>query len=101
MSPSVAAPFVQAWLSSGSTFQRAAILFGRYSDEPEVTNNPGAVRATVHALYEPPQENAKDFVRFLRDPHEQPIHALAQRLGIEVVGWMLTTVERKGEKVSK
>ena len=38
MSPSVAAPFVQAWLSSGSTFQRAAILFGRYSDEPEVTN---------------------------------------------------------------
>ncbi len=99
MSPSVAARFVQGWLNSGSTFQRAAILFGRYSDEPEVSNNPGAIRATVHALYEPPQENAKDYVRFLRDPHEAAIHALATRLGIEVVGWMVTTPPgREGEK---
>jgi len=98
MSPFVATPFIQAWLNSGSNFQRAAILFGRYSDEPDETNNPGAIRATVHALYEPPQENAKDFVRFLRDPHEGAIHALAARLGIEVVGWMVTTVERSGDK---
>jgi hypothetical protein len=99
MSPTVAARFVQAWLSSGSTFQRAAILFGRYSDEPEISNNPGAIRATVHALYEPPQENAAEYVRFLRDPHEATIHNLSNRLGLEVVGWMVTTPPgREGEK---
>lgn len=85
-------------MRSGSLFQRAAILFGRYQDEPAETNNPGAIRAVVHSLYEPPQENAKDFVRFLKDPNEKLIHDLSSRLGLEVVGWILTTPPRSGEK---
>ena len=68
-------------------------------DEPVETNNPGAIRAIVHSLYEPPQENAKDFVRFLKDPNEKLIHQISQKLGLEVVGWIVTTAERKGDKV--
>lgn len=96
--PSLIRGFYTAWMKSGSVFQRAAILFGRYAPEPESTNNPGAVRASVYALYEPPQENAKDFVRFLKDPAEKQIHSLAAKLGLEVVGWIVTTQERKGDK---
>ena len=96
--PQLIQNFYTQWMRSGSTFQRAAILFGRYVDEPVETNNPGAIRANVFALYEPPQESAKDFVRFLKDPHEKTIHALAARCGLEVVGWIVTTVERTGEK---
>ena len=96
--PRLIQDFYGSWMRSGSTFHRAAILFGRYQPEPASTNNPGAVRANVHALYEPPQENAKDFVRFLKDPHEKVIHQLALKLGLEVVGWIVTTLERKGDK---
>lgn len=91
-------PFYTNWMRSGSTFQRAAILLGRYMEEPAETNNPGAIRAVVHALYEPPQENARNFVRFLKDSNEKLIHSLSQKLGLEVVGWVVTTAERLGEK---
>jgi len=96
--PQILQSFYQNWCRTGSTFQRAAILFGTYSDESAETNNPGAVRANVYALYEPPQENAKDFVRFLKDPHESTMHEVVRRLGLDVVGWVVATMPREGEK---
>ena len=75
-------------------FQRAAILFGTYADsrhhkQPRRHTRNGAriVRATTG-------ERQKT-VRFLRDPHEQQIHTLATKLGLEVVGWIVTAVNTK------
>ena len=56
-------PFYSTWMRGNTAKERAAILFGRYVPEPAETNNPGAVRALVHALYEPPQEGFKGGVR--------------------------------------
>jgi hypothetical protein len=79
--------------------QKAAVLFGQYQDEPEETKNPGAIRAIVHALYEPPQAyTPAGGVRFLRDIDEDNVHQIAETCGLVPVGWVITTTERKGSK---
>ena len=90
------APFYSHWLHSGKGAERAAILIGRYVPEPAETNNPGAVRAEVHALYEPPQEAIKGGVRFLKDDKERAVHEVARRCGMETVGWVLNVERREG-----
>ena len=87
-------PFYSSWMRDNTAKEKAAILFGRYVPEPAETNNPGAVRALVHALYEPPQEGMKGGVRFLKDEREKAVHDVAKRLGLEAVGWVLN-VERR------
>lgn len=48
--------FYRAWTQEQRrATQRAAFLFGKHIDEPAESQNPGAVRAVVAALYEPPQ----------------------------------------------
>jgi len=91
-------PWYFSWVRKGTDKQRAAILFGKYLPEPEETKNQGAIRAQVYALYEPPQEGLATGVRFLRDPDEKTVHEVAERLGIEPVGWIITTMPRSGEK---
>jgi hypothetical protein len=81
------------------TKQRAAILFGKFEAEPEETKNPGAVRAFIYAAYEPPQEFAdKTGVRFVRDEKEKIVQEIASRLGLDAVGWVVTSQARSGEK---
>jgi len=92
--------FYRRWLSKGAENQRAAILFGTYMDEPEATQLRGAVRAQVQAMYEPPQEalSGKKGVRFLKDPNEASVVAVAGWLGLQPVGWIIATLPRSGAK---
>ena len=87
-------PFYSSWMRGNTAKEKAAVLFGRYVPEPAETHNPGAVRAQVHALYEPPQEGSKGGVRFLKDEREAAVHEVAKRLGLEAVGWVVA-VERR------
>ena len=87
-------PFYSTWLRSNTAKEKAAVLFGRYVPEPAETHNPGAVRALVHALYEPPQEGVKGGVRFLKDDKERAVHEVAKRLGLEAVGWVVNSEPR-------
>ena len=91
-------PFYTSWVRSGTNKQRAAILFGRYIDEPAETNNPGAIRALALALYEPPQEGKANSITFTRDDREATVHAVASWLGMEPVGWIVATLPRSGDK---
>jgi len=92
-------PFYQNWIRKGEKQQRAAMLFGTYIDEPEETKNPGAIRAEVQALYEPPQAALQTGgVRFINDPNEKNAYAIAKLFDLEVVGWVVTTTVREGAK---
>jgi hypothetical protein len=67
-------------------------------DEPDEHKNAGAVRAIVQALYVPPQERLPSGVRFLMDPNEKYVPEVAEALGLEPVGWVVTTQFREGEQ---
>ena len=56
---------------------------------PPRSNNPGAIRAQVHALYEPPQQPIAGGVQFAKDEKERWVHEVAKRLGLEAVGWVV------------
>ena len=92
-------PFYSTWLRSASPApkdERAAILIGRYIPEPAETNNPLAIRAQVHALYEPPQQSIPGGVQFGKDDRERLVHEVAKRLGMEAVGWVVAVPAREG-----
>eukprot|EP00474_Spongospora_subterranea_P004770 CRZ05228.1 hypothetical protein [Spongospora subterranea] len=89
--------FISTW-SANPGIQRAAILFGRFIDEPTETGNIGAIRAEVEGIYIPPQEGLPDGVRLLRDPHEASNLKVAAELGLEPVGWAITTLPRSGKE---
>lgn len=48
------------------------------------------IRATVVAIYEPPQESSRDSIRLLPDEKEEVVEHLAQGLGLRRVGWIFT-----------
>jgi len=75
---------------------RAAILYGRYQDEPPESGNEGAIRCIVDAFYIPPQEAGPNGVRLLNDPHENTVNEVASWLGIRPVAWVVATKERPG-----
>lgn len=51
---------------------------------------PIGIRATVVAIYEPPQESSKDSIRLLPDEKEEVVEQLAHGLGFRRVGWIFT-----------
>ncbi len=75
---------------------RAGLLFGQYVDEPDESGNPGAIRAVVSAIYEPKQDHLKNGVRLVSDPDEPLALAVGKALGLEPVGWVITTTARPG-----
>ncbi|KAK6643250.1 hypothetical protein RUM43_004755 [Polyplax serrata] len=77
--------FLNYWRSSG--FQRVGFLYGRYETHSDV---PLGIRATVAAIYEPPQEGSKDSITILPDDREQIVEELARHLGLVRVGWIFT-----------
>ena len=58
--------FINYWRVTGH--QRVAFLYGRYQTYLDV---PLGIKATVAAIYEPPQEGSKDHVRLLPDPKKE------------------------------
>ncbi|KAF1743144.1 hypothetical protein MXB_2478 [Myxobolus squamalis] len=77
--------FINYWRKT--MCQRVGFLYGKY--EP-MDNIPLGIRATVHAIYEPPQINAFDMIKLLPDPFEIHLEEVARAQGYQKIGWILT-----------
>ncbi|PAV84699.1 hypothetical protein WR25_02252 isoform B [Diploscapter pachys] len=77
--------FLDYWRRSGN--QRVGILIGKYQAFTEV---PLGIKATVAAIYEPPQVCKSDSVQLLDDPNEETVDKLSSWLGLKKVGWIFT-----------
>ncbi|CAC5423511.1 NPLOC4 [Mytilus coruscus] len=83
--PSIVDTFLNFWRSTGN--QRVGIMYGRY--EPH-KDTPLGIKATVSAIYEPPQINTKGHIELLEDVLEHEVNKVAERLKIRPVGWIFT-----------
>ncbi|KAK7507678.1 hypothetical protein BaRGS_00001613 [Batillaria attramentaria] len=81
--PTVADRLLNYWRSTGN--QRIGIMYGRYETHKDV---PLGIKATVTAIYEPPQKNSPNGIELLPDPKEDQITAVAKKLGLSPVGWI-------------
>ncbi|XKL67144.1 hypothetical protein PGB90_010564 [Kerria lacca] len=77
--------FLNYWRSTGH--QRIGYLYGRYEVHSDV---PLGIRATVVAIYEPPQDSTRDSIKLLPDEKETIVEEIAQKLGLTRVGWIFT-----------
>ncbi|XP_002157402.1 nuclear protein localization protein 4 homolog isoform X1 [Hydra vulgaris] len=83
--PMIMDRFLNYWRNTG--FQRLGYLYGKYEKHDNV---PLGIRATVAAIYEPPQENTKDRIQLLEDNHDEFVEILASYMGLRRVGWIFT-----------
>ncbi|KZC07238.1 Nuclear protein localization protein 4 like protein, partial [Dufourea novaeangliae] len=83
--PTLVERFLNYWRDTG--LQRIGYLYGRYEIHTDV---PLGIRAVVAAIYEPPQESAKDSIRLLPDEKAALVDELAQLLNLKKVGWIFT-----------
>ena len=82
---------VNYWRSKGCLEQRVAYLYGYYSEDP---NYPEGVRVNVEAIYDPPQINEMDgFYELEDDMHKMKADAIAEALGLELVGQLFTKID--------
>ncbi|WKX95112.1 hypothetical protein Q1695_011961 [Nippostrongylus brasiliensis] len=77
--------FLDFWRTTGN--QRVGYLIGKYQPFTDV---PLGIKATVVAIYEPPQSSSPDGVQLLDDPNEQAVEQLCNNLGLRRVGWIFT-----------
>uniref|UniRef100_F1L0V5 Nuclear protein localization protein 4 n=1 Tax=Ascaris suum TaxID=6253 RepID=F1L0V5_ASCSU len=77
--------FLAFWRKSGN--QRVGYLIGRYEPFPDV---PLGIKATVAAIYEPPQSSSSESVKFEEDPNEKLVDELCSYLNLRRVGWIFT-----------
>ncbi|KAK7601803.1 hypothetical protein V9T40_009244 [Parthenolecanium corni] len=77
--------FLNYWRTTGH--QRIGYLYGKYEVHADV---PLGIRATVVAIYEPPQESTRDSIKLLPDEREATVEQIAQKLGLKRVGWIFT-----------
>lgn len=77
--------FLNYWRSTGN--QRLGIMYGRYEPHKDI---PLGIKATVAAIYEPPQVTTKNKIELLEDPLEDTVNQLAAKLGLVPVGWIFT-----------
>lgn len=82
---SVVDPFIDYWRTTGQ--QRLGILYGVYELHKDV---PLGIKATVSAIYEPPQENSAELIRLLPDDRAVLVDKIAAHLGLCKVGWIFT-----------
>ncbi|KAL1130827.1 hypothetical protein AAG570_012068 [Ranatra chinensis] len=83
--PEIVERFLDYWRSSGH--QRMGFLYGKYEVHGDV---PLGIRASVVAIYEPPQESSRDSITLLPDDKGNIVDDLAQQLGLMKVGWIFT-----------
>lgn len=83
--PNLVERFLNYWRTTGH--QRLGFLYGRYEIHTDV---PLGIRATVAAIYEPPQESTRDSIKLLADDREEIVEQLAANLGLRRVGWIFT-----------
>ena len=79
--------FLAFWRTTGA--QRIGFLYGKYEHFPEV---PLGIKAVVSAIYEPPQEGGRDYVKLHPDEpeNEATLKALCENLGLQRIGWIFT-----------
>jgi len=83
--PSIMDRFLNFWRTSGC--QRLGYMYGKYEKHDNV---PLGIRATVTAIYEPPQECSANKIELRPDPFEEAVDVIASHLGLRRVGWILT-----------
>uniref|UniRef100_G3MM79 Nuclear protein localization protein 4 homolog n=1 Tax=Amblyomma maculatum TaxID=34609 RepID=G3MM79_AMBMU len=83
--PSIVEHFLNFWRET--MHQRIGFLYGRYEHHKDV---PLGIRATVAAIYEPPQDSTPDSIKLLPDEKQPLVDELASRLGLVRVGWIFT-----------
>lgn len=95
---SLDSPSIQNFQSYLQRFQfarkRFAFLYGKY----EVSDDSGAKKTIVEAIYEPPQEpdsDAAEGFEQLEDPLEDKVEEIAKLLGLKKVGWIFGHPPRK------
>jgi len=80
--------FLERWRTTGH--QQAAWLFGSYSKLDDV---PLGIRCNVDAIYPMPQEFKSSRLTLSDDEHEKAILEIADRLGLQRVGWIVTDLD--------
>ncbi|XP_045622608.2 nuclear protein localization protein 4 homolog [Procambarus clarkii] len=83
--PNLVERFLNYWRVTGH--QRVGFLYGHYEPHLDV---PLGIKATVAAVYEPPQEGSRDHVKLLPDPKKDIVDEVAKGLGLTCVGWIFT-----------
>ncbi|GAB1599941.1 nuclear protein localization protein 4 homolog [Argonauta hians] len=83
--PKIADGFLNYWRCSGR--QRLGILYGKYEVHKDV---PLGIKATIFAIYEPPQESSKNRIQIMKDDKEELVKKIAEKMGIYPVGWIFT-----------
>eukprot|EP01130_Rhizamoeba_saxonica_P015913 TRINITY_DN724_c0_g1_i1.p1 TRINITY_DN724_c0_g1~~TRINITY_DN724_c0_g1_i1.p1 ORF type:complete len:510 (+),score=106.40 TRINITY_DN724_c0_g1_i1:366-1895(+) len=88
--------FVSGWRESGK--QRCGVLYGRYEKENSI---PLGIRATVSALYEPPQKSFTSRTVLLKDNRAEIVDEVAQKLGLRKIGftWTAITVDQETKEI--
>ncbi|XP_053211290.1 nuclear protein localization protein 4 homolog [Panonychus citri] len=78
--------YLDYWRSTGH--QRIGFLYGYH----EVAKNvPLGIKTTVVAIYEPPQETGRDFVKLTwPEPNQSEIDSISEKLNLHRVGWIFT-----------
>ncbi|XP_063961834.1 nuclear protein localization protein 4 homolog [Lytechinus pictus] len=77
--------FLDFWRKSGN--QRIGMLYGKYEHHKDV---PLGIKATVLAIYEPPQNSTSNSLELLEDPFAEAVNYVASKLGLCKVGWIFT-----------
>lgn len=67
--------------------QRIGFLYGKYEQHKDV---PLGIRATVAAIYEPPQVDSENGVMLQEDTHAEVVDCVAIKLGLQRLGWIFT-----------
>ncbi|RWS30642.1 Nuclear protein localization protein 4-like protein [Leptotrombidium deliense] len=83
---SIVERFLNYWRTTGH--QRVGMLYGYYDQHKDV---PLGIKATVVAIYEPPQESTRDVIKMqLPEKNISLVNRIAQQLGLRRVGWIFT-----------
>lgn len=83
--PFVVDRFLDYWRCTGH--QRIGYLYGKYEVHKDV---PLGIKATVAAIYEPPQDGSQNMIKLLHDEKEPLMDRIAASLGLMKVGWIFT-----------
>lgn len=90
MNPPEMQNFVNYWqVGLEMTTQRAGWMYGYYVED---TNYEEGTRAVMEGIYEPPQVPVETGVQLLDDPKKALIDRIADRLGLEPIGYVFTSL---------
>ncbi|XP_022108417.1 nuclear protein localization protein 4 homolog [Acanthaster planci] len=77
--------FLDYWRKTGN--QRMGFLYGKYEHHKDV---PLGIKATVSAIYEPPQRSTVNSLELLPDYNAEAVEFVASKMGLRKVGWIFT-----------